>query len=128
MPGPTQFPVQPEANAGQRITGGVDVVIAIELIMVEVRIPPGIGLLIKCIDQVVRCTLHQVIVHRCNVRIDLLRDEQVIMDRVGFFHRRPVGIIKTQVRAGIHAIGFQQAQLRLEFTQLGRTHKRQCLN
>src|SRR5579872_2453837 len=50
--GPTQFPIQPIANAIQRIAGVQDIVIVIELIMVKVCLSPCIGLTVKLADQV----------------------------------------------------------------------------
>ena len=41
--GPTKFPVQPVTNAIGRVSCIENVVIAIDLIMIEVRLPPRLG-------------------------------------------------------------------------------------
>ena len=62
--------------------------------------------------------------HRCNVRIDLLRYGQETADGRGLLQNCLVRFIERLVGTGIHTVEFQQSQLRFEFTDLGRANKR----
>src|SRR5439155_12514757 len=59
--------------------------------------------------------------HTGHVCIDFVREDQVVMNGFSLVHQSLVRVVQLLIGAGIHAIGFEQTDLRFELAQFSST-------
>src|SRR6266705_3839100 len=66
--------------------------------------------------------------HTGHICIDFVREEQVVMNCFSIVHQSMVSVVQLLIGAGIHAIGFEQTDLRFELAQFSSTDVGKCGN
>src|SRR5207248_9655189 len=59
--------------------------------------------------------------HTGHICIDFVREDQVVMNGFSIVHQSLVRVVQLLIGAGIHAIGFEQTDLRFELAQFSST-------
>ena len=59
--------------------------------------------------------------HTGHVCIDFVREDQVVMNGFSIVHQSLVRVVQLLIGVGIHAVGFEQTDLRFELAQFSST-------